>query len=131
MKTPMVMAHADGSPAQEQQLAELERGLAALSDALRERNASRIEAATHDLHHALAMAAPPLARSAREHPVSPALQQRLMRASAQVAAQRDAVARACASVDRALHVLLPAPAATTYAAGGVAERPPHSGSSMA
>ena len=119
------------SPAGAQALAGLEHGLAALSDALRERDASRIDAAARGLQEALALAAQPLARSARERRLAPDLQQRLMRAGAMVAAQRDAVARASASVDRGLHVLLPAPAATTYAAGGVAERPPHSGSSMA
>lgn len=122
---------AQATLALDQPLAALERGLAAVSDALREHDASHLEAAAGDLHQAVAAAAAALGRSAKQAPMSAGVRQRLLRASAYVAAQRVALARASASVDRALHLLLPTPTPTTYAAGGVAERPQNSGSTTA
>ena len=53
----------------------------------------------------------------------PLLRSRLARAGGQVAAQREALARATASLDRAIDVLIPrAPAANLYSAGGGADR---------
>ena len=115
----------------ERPLAELEAALAALSEALRERDASRIETAAGELHRALAGAVDQFGRSTRQGPIPAALRRRLMAAGAQVAAQREILARATASLDRAIDVLLPAQAPAVYAAGGLADRSAHSGSTHA
>jgi hypothetical protein len=115
----------------EQPLAALEARLAALGDALREHDASRIEQEAAELHRALAAAVDPFARATRQGIVPSALRRRLMAAGAQVAAQREILARATASLDRAIDVLLPTPSPSVYAAGGVAERPAHNGRTLA
>lgn len=115
----------------ERPLAELEQALAALSLALRERDPARIESAAGELHRALATAVDQFGRSTRQGPIPAPLRRRLMAAGAQVAAQREILARATASLDRAIDVLLPAPAASVYAAGGLAERPARGGSTLA
>jgi hypothetical protein len=55
---------------------------------------------------------------------------RLAQASAQLARQREALARATAALDRAIDVLMPdaAPAGKVYAASGLAEPLRHSNS---
>ncbi len=115
----------------ERPLAALETCLAALAEALRDRDASRIEHEAGELHRALSSAVDLFGRAARRGPIPAALRQRLMHAGAQVAAQREILARATASLDRAIDVLLPSPAATVYAAGGLADRPPSSGQTHA
>ena len=55
-----------------------------------------------------------------------------MRASSQVAAQRESFARATAALDRAIDVLLPREVAAVYSPRGAAERSaPHGGSIQA
>lgn len=115
----------------ERPLAALETRLAALADALRERDASRIETEAGELHRALAAAVDHFGRATRRGPIPPALRRRLMNAGAQVAAQREILARATASLDRAIDVLMPGPAGSVYAAGGTAERPLHTGQTSA
>jgi hypothetical protein len=115
----------------ERPLSALEACLAALAEALRDHDASRIELEAGELHRALASAVDMFGRATRRGPIPAALRQRLMHAGAQVAAQREILARATASLDRAIDVLLPAPAATVYAAGGLADRPPASGQAHA
>lgn len=116
----------------ERPLTTLEEALASLSQALRERDASRIEATAADLHRALTVAVDQFGRCKRQGPIPPVLRRRLMSAGAQVAAQREILARATASLDRAIDVLLPASAgAPVYAQGGLAERAQHSGSAQA
>lgn len=115
----------------EQPLGALEHSLAALSEALRARDASRIESAAGELHRALAVAVDQFGRCTRQGPIPPALRRRLMAAGAQVAAQREILARATASLDRAIDVLLPGAPSAVYAAGGLSERPQHSGSTLA
>lgn len=112
-------------------LAELEQTLATLSEALRERDAARIESAAAELHRRLSTAVDQFGRCTRQGPIPAPLRRRLMTAGAQVAAQREALARATASLDRAIDVLLPAPAANVYAAGGLSERAARGGSALA
>ena len=83
-----------------------------------------------DLHAALAAAVDHFARAARSGGVPLQLRQRLAAASGQVAAQREALARATASLDRAMDVLMPrtaSAAAGLYGVHGAADRHAHSG----
>ena len=115
-----------------QQVTELERplqavedSLAALGVALTRQDARAVDEVAAQLHAALAAAIDHFARAARSGGVPPQLRQRLATASGQVAAQREALARATASLDRAMDVLMPvrsAPAAGLYGAYGNAER---------
>jgi hypothetical protein len=109
-------------------LAVLEANLLGLSDSLRERDAAAMEAQAEQLHQALATAVNRFAQAARSGGVPPALRTRLARAGSQVAAQREALARATAALDRAIDVLLPGlNAGPVYGAGGLADRPVRSG----
>jgi hypothetical protein len=106
-------------------LAQVEQRLAALGEALRQHNAEAIESEAAGLHRALAEAVHRFAVAARRGGVAPELRQRLAQASAQVAAQRESLARATAALDRAIDVLMPghSPGGSTYSAAGGAERP--------
>lgn len=120
-----------------QQAAELERplqaveeALSALSLALHRQDAAGVDLVAAQLHTALAAAVDHFARAARSGGVPLQLRQRLAMASGQVAAQREALARATASLDRAMDVLMPgatAPAAGLYCAHGGSDRKAHSG----
>ncbi len=115
-----------------QQVSELERPLQAVEDcltalgvALTRQDANAVDEVAARLHAALAAAVDHFARAARSGGVPPRLRQRLATASGQVAAQREALARATASLDRAMDVLMPprgAPAAGLYGALGGTER---------
>ncbi len=114
-----------------QRAAELERPLQGVEDsltalglALHQRDAQAVDRVAAELHAALAAAVDHFARAARSGGVPPQLRQRLARASGQVAAQREALARATASLDRAIDVLMPAHPghAALYSATGGAER---------
>ena len=111
----------------ERPLEAVEAHLHALGAALRERDADRIEAEAAALHTTLSVAVERFGRAARQGPIPATLRQRLMAAGAQVASQREVLARATASLDRAIDVLLPAPGPGIYSAGGAAERPTGSG----
>jgi hypothetical protein len=109
----------------ETSLAAVEQRLAALGEALRERDAAAIELHASELHRALAQAVQRFAHAARSGGVPPVLRTRLARAGGQVAAQRESLARATAALDRAIDVLMPgagAASASLYAASGAAER---------
>ena len=112
-------------------LVAVEQRLAALGEALVQNNAQAIETEAAELHRALAAAISHFSRAAREGSVPPALRQRLAVASGQVAAQREALARATAALDRAIDVLLPGMGTSVYAASGNAERSSASGSLLA
>jgi hypothetical protein len=112
-------------------LASVEGRLAALGAALCRNDAAAIEQEAAELHRALAAAVDHFGRAARHGGVPPVLRQRLAVAGGQVAAQREALARATAALDRAIDVLLPGLPGSVYAAGGTAERPLHSGSALA
>jgi hypothetical protein len=118
------------APDLETPLSAVEDRLAALGLALHAQDAQAVERVAADLHTALAAAMDRFGRAARSGGVPPLLRQRLVVAGGQVAAQREALARATASLDRAMDVLIPAAHATPalYGAAGSAERPGTQGS---
>lgn len=105
----------------------VESGLAALGDALHARDSAAIEQHATELHRALAVAVTRFGHAARGGRVPPALRHRLAQASGEVAAQRESLARATAALDRAIDVLLPAPASSVYAAAGGLHRAQRTG----
>lgn len=111
-------------------LAAVEQRLVSLGEALRERNASAIDQHAGELHRALAAAVHRFGHAARSGGVPPPLRTRLALASAQVAAQRESLARATAALDRAIDVLMPAAAPAVYSSAGAGERPRTGGLSI-
>lgn len=111
-------------------LAAVEIRLHALGVALLERNVGDIELHSGELHRALARAVDHFSLAARHGELPAPLRQRLMRASSQVAAQRESFARATAALDRAIDVLLPREASGVYSAQGAAERASSRGGSL-
>ena len=113
-------------------LAAVERGLAALGASLSEHDGAAVEQRASELHAALASAVEHFARAAREGGVPPQMRRRLALASRRVAAQREVRARATASLDRAIDVLLPsALPPSVYGPGGSTPRRSLSGSLQA
>lgn len=114
----------------ENAVASVELGLAGLADALRERDARAVEAQANELHRSLAAAVQRFMHAARNGGVPEPMRRRLARASAQVAHQRETLARATAALDRAIEVLMPdsAPAAGLYGARGLPDLPMRGGS---
>lgn len=109
----------------------VEDGLSALGLALHRQDAPAVERVAAELHTALAAAVEHFSRAARAGGVPPRLRQRLATAGGQVAAQREALARATASLDRAIDVLLPGlPPPNLYSAAGSAQRAPGQGGSL-
>jgi len=109
-------------------LAALESCLGGLAQALCDNDPTAIEGRATELHRALAQAVGHFSRAARDGGVPSLLRQRLALASGRVAAQREALARATAALDRAIDVLLPDhPLHGVYGAGGAAERSLRSG----
>lgn len=99
----------------------LEQRLAALSASLRLRDIPAIEDDANQLHRALARAVEAFTHQARHGGVPAPMRLRLARASAQVAQQREVLARATAALDRAIDVLMPPPLSgggTMYSASG-------------
>lgn len=115
----------------ERPLAAVEAQLGALAQALTQQDAEAVARAAADLHAALAAAVEHFTRAARNGGVPPPLRQRLALASGQVAAQREALARATASLDRAMDVLMPRQAASgLYSAFGGTDRTSGHGGSV-
>lgn len=85
----------------------LEQRLADLAAAITERDADTIETASTALQRALSTSIHDFQRAARQGGVPPQLRQRLILAGGQVATLREVMARATASLDRAIDVLLP------------------------
>ena len=85
----------------------VEERLAALGVALQRQDVEALDHVAAELHEALAAAVDRFGRAARSGGVPPVLRQRLVAAGGQVAAQREALARATASLDRAIDVLIP------------------------
>ncbi|MCB2019879.1 MAG: hypothetical protein M9915_05150 [Rhizobacter sp.] len=112
-------------------LAAVEARLTALGVALLESNAPEIDAQASELHRALARAVEHFSHAARNGALPAPLRERLMRASSQVAAQRESFARATAALDRAIDVLMPSEAPALYSAQGAAERNRRGGSLQA
>ena len=108
----------------------VEQHLADLHEALRDGDQAALETSAAALHRALSGAVEHFRAAAHQGGVPTPLRQRLALASARVAAQREALARATASLDRAIDVLLPA-RAPTYGATGQGARQSFSGSVIA
>ena len=106
----------------EQPLLAVEAALNQLGDALARRDATAIEQHAAELHQHLARAVQSFIEAARTGSVPSALRNRLVRAGGLLAAQREALARGNASLDRALDVLIPSEPTGLYGAGGKAER---------
>lgn len=85
----------------------VEDRLAALGLALQRQDIEALDHLAAELHDALASAVDRFGRAARAGGVPPVLRERLALAGGQVAAQREALARATASLDRAIEVLIP------------------------
>ena len=102
-------------------VASVEQRLGALTDSLRERDIPAIEHQSCELHQALAAAVACFIHAARHGGVPEPMRLRLSRASAQLARQRESLARATAALDRAIDVLLPGatPAGRIYTAKGL------------
>lgn len=121
---PASQARHHKSPAStlEQPLQRVEERLLDLGLALRQRDAAAVDRVASELHAALAAAVDHFAHAARHGGVPPVLRHRLAMAGGQVAAQREALARATASLDRAIEVLIPGVATgqqpPLYGAGG-------------
>jgi hypothetical protein len=109
----------------EQPLQRVEERLLELGLALRQRDAAAVDRVASELHAALAAAVDHFAHAAKHGGVPPVLRHRLALAGGQVAAQREALARATASLDRAMEVLIPAAdsdGSPLYGAAGQATR---------
>ncbi len=104
----------------ERPLQTVEDRLKALADALHHQDADTVDRVAAELQAALAAAVGDFSLAARTGGVPPVLRQRLALAGGQVAAQREALARATASLDRAIDVLIPrlSPAGLYSPAGG-------------
>lgn len=104
-------------------LSRVEAHLASLNTALCERNLDAIGVHGQDLQRALTQAVDRFSLAAKQGAVPEALRRRLAHASATVAAQREALARATAALDRAIDVLMPRPGTGgVYARDGSTER---------
>jgi hypothetical protein len=115
----------------EQPLQAVEQRLFDMGVALHRQDGAAIERIGAELHAALAAAVNHFGRAAQTGKVPPLLRQRLSVATGQVAAQREALARATASLDRAIDVLIPRLLPTTvYSAGGAASRATRPGNGL-
>lgn len=122
LPAPMTLLATPVPPDLEARLAAVESRLAALGNALRNRDAVGIDLHAAELHRALASAIAHFSDAARSGPVPHALRTRLAQAGGQVAAQRESLARATAALDRAIDVLLPRDSLNVYSASGGADR---------
>lgn len=100
-------------------LQRVEQHLDDLQNALGTRDMPRTELHAGELQRALVQAIERFRRAARAGTAPLELRRRLALVSARVAAQRDALARATASLDRAIDVLMPSPGTAVYSASGV------------
>ncbi|MFM2402301.1 MAG: hypothetical protein RL223_181 [Pseudomonadota bacterium] len=107
----------------------VEAGLRALHEALRERDAPAVSQQADELLQALETAVRQMRTAARHGGVPTELRLRLARAGAQVAQQREMLARATAALDRAIDLLLPddTPLTRLYDAQGLARPSPRGG----
>lgn len=110
-------------------LLRLEQQLEALQAALGTRDGAAIQQQAAAVQQALTQLIEQRTGAAR-HDAAPAMRQRLARAVAQVGAQRDALARAGAALDRAIAVLVPGAGEAIYSARGLAS-PARSAASIA
>ena len=131
--SPTPQAAAPDAAALEQPLKAVEDQLVALGLALHQQDVAAVDQAAAGLHLALAAAVDHFSRAARAGGVPASLRHRLAMASGQVVAQREALARATASLDRAIDVLIPrlAPSALYSAVGGSDRHSPAGGGLIA
>ena len=104
-------------------LAAIETRLTELAGAIRADDVQQIETSATALHRALAQAASHFARAANQGGVPAPLRRRFAAAGAQVAVQRESLARATAALDRAMDALMPGMGtkpASVYSASGSA-----------
>lgn len=108
----------------DESLQRVERHVEDLGLALRDGDTDGLDLSAARLHAALARAIDLFSAAAGAGRVPESLRLRLARASGQVAAHRESLARATAALDRAIDVLLPRDrAGLPYAASGRRERP--------
>ena len=107
-------------------LNELEAALSCVQQALAQRDTAQLEMQASAVQRLLAEAL----GSARQQPLPPPLRQRLAQAGAQLAAQRQALGRATAALDRAIDVLMPAEPLGLYGDAGRPIRQRSSGDSI-
>ena len=108
----------------------VEQCVVALQASLRLQSVPDTEAQARDLHQALAQAV--AAFAACPGGVTEPLRRRLSRVSSQVARQRESLARATASLDRAIDTLMPdAAPSTVYSARGLAAIAPRASAIVA
>jgi len=113
-------------------LVAVETQLAALGRSIHGNDIAALDQAAQGLHAALAAAVEHFGRAARSGGVPPVLRHRLALAGGQVAAQREALARATATLDRAIDVLLQRQTGPAlYSAGGAADRAANTGGLLA
>jgi len=116
-------------------VAAVEERLTALGLALHQQDPQAVEREAAGLHTALAIAVAYFARAAQSGGVPAALRHRLALATGQMAAQREALSRATASLDRAIDVLIPGVAASRsvglYSTSGHGTRRSGRGSALA
>lgn len=108
----------------EASLGTIEALVAALGAALREQNLEVIDIQATTLQRAMASAVHRFNQAARQpEGIERSLRQRLALAGAQIAAQREGLARATAGIDRAIDVLMPpAHAGSLYGQAGHNQR---------
>ncbi len=114
---------AQRNPELEPLLTAIEDRLGELGEAMRASNPVEVESAATALHRALAQAANHFARAANQGGVPSPLRRRFAAAGAQVAVQRESLARATAALDRAMDALMPGMGtkpASVYSASGLA-----------
>lgn len=105
--------------------------LAALGEALHARDSAGIDLHARELQRSLASVVDRFARAARNGAVPANLRVRLAQANGQVAAQREALARAGAALDKAIDVLLPREGSPLYSNQGGAARAARTGTLQA
>jgi hypothetical protein len=109
-------------------LQRVEQHLDDLQAALSARDMPCIELHAAELQRALTNAMERFMQAARRGGSPLLLRRRLALASAQVASQRDALARATAALDRAIDVLMPGSMPALYSASGTAQHQRSAGS---
>lgn len=106
----------------EDKLVAVETQLSHLSNALIARDTQGIDHHSTELHRSLARAVDHFTLAMQAGSLPLALRRRLAAASGQVAAQREALVRASAALDRAIDVLMPRESSALYSASGASTR---------
>ncbi len=99
-------------------LSQVEDALASLGDALRLRDSNAIEGHAQQLQLSLERAVQAFHGAARAGGIPAPLRKRLVKASGQVAAQRESLVRATVALDRAIDALMPREAPALYGSRG-------------